>query len=180
MNFLDKLTPDHRQLFVRLPYRVGFWVSRSDRTGGGESQEQERQALSAILHGFAEDVFGAETIQVIISETIRQKDQWNSWGREIDLVTSECATAIDLMREYGEDKDVKAFRTQMMEIADAVAVAFREEKRVSVFALCGKYISFVFSGSSRSRKVQTFRDFVNISAQERKALKAIAVALEAA
>lgn len=177
MTFLDKLTPDQRSLIIRLPYRIGLWVSQSDTSGGREAVESEGQALSNILHAFAEDVFGSETLQYIMSETIRQKSEWASWNTQVDLVPGECGDAITLMREFGEPKDVKALKNHLMEIAGAVALAFREEDSSrSFFAALSLYISHLFSGSGRKRR--RFGDFLNISTSESEAVGAIADALE--
>ena len=180
MAFLEKLTSDHRQLMVRLPYRVGLWVSRSDSAGGGESDQRESQALSNILHAFAEDLFGSETVQQIISETINRKAEWPQWGGNLDMVPGECRDAVDLLRQHGEGKDARVLQNHLMEIAEAVALAFREDDSgVSAFAAFGMYVRYMFSGSKKGRKV-SFAEFRNISANERKALDAIADALEAA
>jgi hypothetical protein len=179
MSFLERLSPDHRQLIIRLPYRIGLWVSQSDTSGGAEADEREKQALSNILHAVTEDMFGAEAIQYIMSDTIRNKTEWPKWHANIDMVPTECRDAIDLMRQYAEPKDAKAFKNHLMEIAEAVALAFREEDGgTSVFQAFGMYVSYMF-GPKKGRK-RSFSEFQNISASERKALEAIADALEAA
>jgi len=180
MSFLDNLTLDHRQTLVRLPYRVGLWISQCDSVGGNTADERERQALYNILHGFAEDMFGAEAIQYIMSETIRQKADWENWGSNIDMVPNECRDAIDLLREHTDPKDAKAFKTHLMEIAEAVALAFREDESVSVFSMFGMYVNYVLAPKEKGRRKKSFTEFLNISANERKALSTIAQALEAA
>lgn len=178
MAFLEKLTQDQRDLMVRLPYRIGLWISQSDTAGGSEADEREGQALSNILHAFAEDLFGSETLQYIMSETIRQKNEWASWNKDVELVPGECRDAITLMREQGEPKDVKALKNHLMEIAEAVAQAFHEEdSRTSVFAALGPYVSHLFLKGKRRRSLG---DFMNVSTSEREALGTIIDALEAA
>lgn len=179
MSFLEQMTPDHRQTIVRLPYRVGLLVSRSDVSGGADADEREKQALSNILHAFTEELFGSETIQHIMSATIREKASWGEWGANLDSVLDECRVAIDILREY-DRKDAKAFKTHLIEIAEAVAQAFREDENVSVFSAFGMYVKYVLSGSKRGRRVKTFNEFLNISAGEMKALEKISDALEAA
>lgn len=175
MTFLDKLTSDQRDLVIRLPYRIGLWVSQSDTSGGREASESELQALSNILHAFAEDVFGSETLQYIMSETLRHKGTWHSWNKQVDLVPGECRDAVDIMRQHGEAKDIKALKNHLMEIASAVAQAFREDdSRRPVFSALGLYVSHLFSRKKKRR----FGDFLNISTTEREALGAIADALE--
>lgn len=180
MNFLEKLSADHREVLVRLPYRVGLWISQSDSKGGRDSDERERQALYNILHGFAEDMFGAEAIQYIMSETIKHKAEWINWGANIDLVPIECRDAIYLMREQADPKDAAAFKNHLMEIAEAVALAFREEGNSSVFSMFGLYVSYVLSPKEKGRRAKSFSEYLNISPRERKALSALSQALEAA
>ncbi len=180
MSFLEKLTETQHQTIIRLPYRIGLWVSQSDTSGGSDADDREKQALSNILHGFAEDVFGSETIQHIISATIRQKSEWSGWGINLELVPDDCRIAIEVLREHGDEKDANAFKRQLMEIAEAVALAFREHEQVSVFAAFGMYVSYMFSGSKKAGRKRTFDEFLNISASERKTLSAISDALEAA
>jgi hypothetical protein len=179
MNFLDKLTSTQRQVLVRLPYRVGLWISQSDSSGGPEADERERQTLYSLLHGFSEDMFGAEAIQYIMSETLRHKEEWPNWGDNIDMVPGECRDAIELMRENAESKDAKAFKTHLLEIAEAVAGAFREEN-ISAFSIVGTYVSYMFMSRKKGRRNKSFDEFLNISPRERKALSAITKALEAA
>ncbi|MGB4106480.1 MAG: hypothetical protein WBK55_01635 [Alphaproteobacteria bacterium] len=179
MTFLEKFTQDQRDLMVRLPYRIGLWISQSDTAGGSEADERERQALSNILHAFAEDLFGSENLQYIMSETIRQKSNWPSWSKDVELVPGECADAITLMRDHGEPKDVKALKNHLMEIAEAVALAFHEEdSRTSVFSAVGLYVSHLFSKNKRRQRGRSFGEFLNVSTSEREALNVIVDALE--
>src|SRR5688572_231681 len=99
MSFLDSLTPDQRKIIVSLPYRVGLWVSDSDNSGGEEANANEVQALSNILHGFAEEMFGSETMQYIMSETLAKRDQWQEWSKDVAAVPSDCRLAIDVLKE---------------------------------------------------------------------------------
>ena len=180
MDFFSRLTAHQADTVIRLPYRVGLWVSRSDRTGGTEANLKELEALSAILHGFAEETFGAEIVQHIISATIRKKDEWLDWRERLETVPGECRDAMDILREHASVKDAAAFRNHIMEIAEAVAIAFREESGGgSMFGAAIRYLGYVLFGKSGNRAV-SFREFANISADERKALAAIAQALEAA
>ncbi len=180
MTFLEQLSPEHRDVIVHLPYRIGLWVSHSDTSGGDEAEEREKQVLSNILHGFAEDVFGSETVQHIMSATIRQKDQWPSWGENIDKVPQDCVLAVNMLRQYADEKDANAFKNHLMEIAEAVALAFRENEKLSVFSMFGMYVSYMLSARKKGRRTKSFNEFLRISAAERKALSAIAAAMEAA
>lgn len=82
MSFMDDLNTAERAILVSLPYRAGLMVSQSDTSGGEESDAQELQTLSNILSAYAGEVFVSETVQHIISETIKQKDRWPNWQKK--------------------------------------------------------------------------------------------------
>lgn len=177
MSFLDNLTDHQRKTLVSLPYRVGLWVGRSDTTGGNQSDQMELQALSGIIHGFAEEIFGAESIQYIMSEAIMNKDQWPDWEKNLETVPEDCRFAMDVMQEHTSIKEASAFRIQLMEIGEAVALAFTEYQMPdSPLRIVPLYISYFLSQLKKARR-RTFDEFLSISAQERKALHQIAQAL---
>lgn len=181
MSFLDQLTPDQREFVVSLPYRVGLYVSQSDKSGGDESDEKEMQALSNILQGYAQEIFGAETVQYVISETVAKKDQWGRWGAKVDAVEADCHRAVDVLSELVDPKEVSAFKQHLMEIGEAVALAFREVGDDMPFLDRLKFYFYYFRGKSRAAKQKriymSFDEFLNISLDERKALNKIANAL---
>lgn len=177
MSFLDQLTAAQREMVVSLPYRVGLWVSGSDLVGGGDASQKELQALTAVLHGFAEETFGSETIQRIISETLKHKDKWNFWATQMDSVPEDCESAIDLMRDYSDLKDVNAFRSHLMEIGEAVALAFQEEASSLWLVSYIAYWKFSMRKGRASRRKKSFREFLRISVGEHRALRALARAL---
>jgi hypothetical protein len=176
MNFLDTLTPDQRETIISLPYRVGLWVSDSDSSGGDEANTNEIQALSNILHGFNEDMFGSETMQYIMSETLAKRDHWPQWSKDVASVPQDCRLAIDILKEKASVKDVNAFRNHLMEIGEAVAMAFHEEGARSTFSA---YISYMFGKfrKNRASSIGSFQDYLRISVNEHKALHALAGAL---
>lgn len=178
MSFLDTLSPDQRSIIVSLPYRVGLWVSESDTSGGDEANVHEIQALSNILHGFAEEMFGSETMQYIMSETLNKKDEWANWSKEIASVPQDCRFAIDVLKEKTSSKDVNAFRNHLMEIGEAVAMAFHEGGGRSHI---GAYIAYTLGkfGKRRASSVASFQDYLRISVNEHKAMGALAGALGA-
>jgi hypothetical protein len=179
MTFLNRLTPEQKDTLISLPYRVGLWVSQADASGGTESDAREQQALSAILHGFAEEMFGSETMQHIISGTLAAKDRWPAWAERVDNVPRDCEFAMDLIVEFADAKDAAVFRNHLMEIGEAIALAFREDTQASFVQTIKDFIAFTLSApktkSAGSRR--TFSEFLRISPSERKALITIAQAL---
>ena len=41
MSFLHNLSPEDREMLISLPYRMGYWISQSDTSGGDDSDEEE-------------------------------------------------------------------------------------------------------------------------------------------
>lgn len=180
MSFLDQLAVDDRDLVVSMPYRVGLRVSKSDDTGGDESDEQEMRALASILNGYAQEVFGSETVQYIISETVAKRTKWSEWGRNLDNVEGDCHRAIDLLSDVVDFKEVNAFKQHLIEIGESVAMAFREVESLSMFQRFSLYMDYKKDKKLAEQKklaVKSWDQFLNISMDERKALRSIAGAL---
>lgn len=182
MSFLDEIPPEKRDMLVSLPYRVGLWVSQSDTTGGGQSDAEEQQALSNIITGFAEEVFGAETVQRIISETLRKKSEWPRWANNLGDVIADCRNAVDILSEVVDRKEVNAFRHHLVEIGEAVALAFREfDENQSIMKKLPVYMSYFSSrlqALKEHRPYKTLDEYLNISVHERRALTTLAQALD--
>ncbi|MGQ0526969.1 MAG: hypothetical protein ACT4OY_02890 [Alphaproteobacteria bacterium] len=175
MDFLSQLSPDQRQVLKRLPYRIGLWISQSDREGGEEATVQELQSLCGIIHGFAHEVFSSSDIQAIMSETLSAQKEWTQWGSDITAVPEECRAAMEFVRAYGDRKDMSAIRNHLMEIGEAVAMAFCE-RRFSFPTRLARYPGYLLQNKGARRR-RSFQDYLSISSAERKALKSMARAL---
>ncbi|MCB9983440.1 MAG: hypothetical protein H6861_07195 [Rhodospirillales bacterium] len=126
VDVLDQLSAQQRTLIVSMPYRAGLWVSHSDDEGGDEAHEKELTALANLIDGFSQQVFGSEMLQYIMHQTLARKDEWESWSGDIDKVPEECKQALEILRAHVDEKDVKVYAMRLMELGEAVAVAFRE------------------------------------------------------
>lgn len=180
-SFLTQLSPAQQTMIVSLPYRIGLLVSRSDASGGTEAEARELKALSSILHAYAEDVFGAEDLQHIISATIARKDEWPRWAAQLDTALDDCTQALDIIRSHTDEKTVRAFRGQLIEIGEAVALAFHEIQpqqplldRIKTYIV---YFKASFAAPPQNRRWRSMSEFLSISLQERAALGSIARAL---
>lgn len=181
MNFLDQLLPDQRTLLVSLPYRVGLFVSQSDSVGGEDADAVEMDALSSLIIAYSQEVFGAETAQYIIGETVARRAEWDEWSNDLDMVEGECFSAVDILSDAVDVKEVNAFKRSLLEIGEAVALAFREYgESTSMIDKIRVYIHYM---KSRSEAVKhgfvpmEWDQYINISLEERKALQVIANAL---
>lgn len=181
MSFLDELTTEQRTLLVSLPYRVGLKVSQSDDSGGDDSDEKEMQALDSLITAYSQEVFGAETVQFIVSETVSRKAEWQKWSDNLETVEAQCHQAIDILSGCVDEKEVSAFKNHLIEIGESVALAFREygEKtplleKIKIYLI---YYKGKFQAAKQGQRYKEWEEFLNISLHERKALRSIASAL---
>ncbi len=176
-NILDSLTVDERLIIVSLPYRAGLWISVSDQTGGDKADAKELLALSNIIAGFASQVFGSEMLHYIMEETLARKKEWEGWTADIENVPKEAEACVDVLRRYVAEKDVNAYVFRVMEIAEAVALAFREYENMTLgdkIRLYWMYICHRVFGRIRKEASKSFDQFLRISIDERKALNLLA------
>lgn len=182
MSFLDELSDKDRENIISLPYRVGLWISQSDTSGGDESDEEEKNTLLSLLHGYAQEVFGSETVQHIITETLQKKERWASWDTQLGDVPGDCIIAIENLSNVVDEKELNAYRHHLVEIAESVALAFREEETAQSFMekiqVYVAYFQGKFKAHMEKRSYKTFDQFLNISMAERKALLTLAHALD--
>jgi hypothetical protein len=178
---MNQFLPDERLLLVGLPYRVGLFVSQSDRTGGEKSEASEMQALSNIVIAYSQEVFGAETAQHIISETVSRKREWPEWSNDLEMVEAECLRAVDILSEAVDVKEVNGFKRCLMEVGEAVALAFREyDETTSIVEKIRIYLAYMNSRTQAAKLgiiAKEWDQFINISLDERNALQKVAQAL---
>ena len=181
MNVLQQITGEQRDLIVALPYRAGFWISQSDQEGGDTSEMQELQALHNIIQGFSSQVFGSELVQHIMSETVTRKAEWKHWHANIDQVPFECQKALDVLRQHCDPKDVSTYVSRLMDIAEAVALAFREaDDNLSFIDMMKRRLEFwrdKRNAQKHNVPAKSFDQFLQISPDERQALSQMARAL---
>ena len=179
---LDSLTENQRQCIVSLPYRAGLYVSQSDQSGGDAASDNEVRVLENLIYGFADGVFGSEFVQHVMSDTIKRKDQWAHWDDDVLNVPSECKEALTILSGHIDAKERGAYAARIMEVGEAVALAFREDIGAStgfgrVKAYMG-YLSYKREAKAKKLSVRSFDDYLFISPSEREALRALARALE--
>ena len=177
MSFLDDLPSEQRELIISLPYRVGVWVSHADDVGGEEANDEEKTALANILHGFTTDVFGSEVVQYVMAETIAHNAEWEKWSKNTSSLTKDCQQAIDILNEAVDEKEVSAFKQRLLEIAEAVALAFREYDNLDFMSKLRVYLMYYkerYQAARKHRSFKTMDQYLNISLKERQALYSLA------
>lgn len=178
---LNDLPDDIRLLVVRLPYRVGFYVSASDKTGGDESDAAEMAALEGIVTFYVEDFCKSEFAQAVMLETIQRKAEWDGWQEKIEIVPEEIRKVLDFLVDKLDGKELTAFKNNLLEIAIAVAQAYREfdasqplTERVQV------YLSILIARIKalvKGQEIQSHDTLLNISRDEKMAINLLADAL---
>jgi hypothetical protein len=127
-------------------------------------------------------VFGAETVQYVISETVRRKSEWEKWSMELEYVSGECHKAVDLLSAHVDEKEVSAFKNHLIEIGESVALAFREYGESTPLIDKLKMYLYFSKGRRLAKKngdvYKEWDQFINISLDERKALCFVADALD--
>lgn len=180
MSFLKSLSRDHRLMITSLPYRVGVWISQSDMEGGWDADLRERTMLENIITGFTQDVFGSEAVQHIMTDTLAQKDKWPEWAAKPGNVLEDCKRALRVLQDHVDEKELRAFCLRLQEIAEAVALAFREEdsgKLRDKILTIAEYYSERFFARLKGQDFMALDRYRNISRAEREALRELALVL---
>lgn len=161
-------------LLVRLPFRVGMWVSQVDQTGGTESDLAERLMIENIIRSYTEDYLKSEFVQRLMEQTLLRRDEWIKWFDHLSHTPNECHQVMALLGGRIDHGDLMAFKYNLCEIAIAVALSY-EENKPSVVAKWMDSFSGLFRSSYRrvGERIQNNR----ISGLERQALDTLGKAL---
>lgn len=178
---LSGFSASQQELLVRLPYRVGVWISESDDVGGADADAQEIQVLQALIVAYVQDFCKTEFVQVVMEETVAQKDKWETWHGDIDQILDECRSVMEFLDDSLSQKEIAAFRDNLIEIGYSVAMAYCELNDeaslvVKVSAYLGIWIEKIRRAlTGAGEKAQ--EEYLNISALEQKALDELVQAL---
>jgi hypothetical protein len=184
-NYLAKLPDDLKELVVKLPFRVGVFISDSDKTGGDDSADAERKALENIVTFYVEDTVKGEFAHSVMLETLNQKSNWQNWIHDTSKVPEECALVAYKLKDFIEAKEVLAYKQNLVEVAIAVAQAYCEfddkaglvGKIETYSSILMRRLQLMFSGGTDSD--MSSNDYLlNISKVERSAIKLLADTLD--
>jgi hypothetical protein len=180
--YLDQFTEDQRALLTSLPYRTGVLVGDSDSTGGDDASEAEMRALEAIVAGYVEDFCKSEFVEELMRGTLAKRKDWDSWRANIEKVPDECRQVIDLLSTRLDRKQLTAFKQNLLEIAMAVAMAYREYdpngpliEKIRVYS--DYYIQWI-RAYIKKEKILGIEDALSISRTEQKVIMALKDALQ--
>ncbi len=180
--WLGQLPAEDQRLLVRLPYRVGLFISAADTTGGLVADMEERQALRVLLTAYVQDTLKSQQVQALMDATIGQQADWPQWGTDLTTVPNECVQALTILSPILTAKELNAFKGNLIEVALTVAMAFREvdadasllvRMRIYMRLWRDRWQAFI-SGQAMSAQ----DEILNVSAAEQQALQSLAKALE--
>ncbi len=172
-----KIPAHEKDLIIKLPYRVGVWVSESDDVGGEEADVQEIQTLKALIVAYVEDFLKTEFVQLVMEQTVSHRNEWDSWAMNVETVPEECKQVVEFLDGKLSEKELVAFKNNILEIGYSVAMAYREfddeaglgEKFRVYLALMIDRLRAVITKEA----VQSSVEALNISAAEQEALDKI-------
>ena len=178
---LNDLDDDLQKQVVKMPYRIGMFVSQSDTVGGDKADEKELQALEVIVTSYAEDYCKSEFIEQVMRQTVLSKSAWDEWAKNINSVPEECQALLHQLEETMAEKDLNAFKSILYEIGRAVALAYRElDSSVSGMVMMRRRFRF-FKQKMVARKTGQeqlrWEQYLNISGAEQRALDKLQDAL---
>lgn len=181
MTNLASLPEDIQELVIKLPFRVGYYISASDKTGGDEADEKEMQALENIVTFYVEDTLKSEFATEAMLEMIKRKKHWESWKEHIEIVPEECLKMSESLVGVIEMREIYAFKSNLLEIAISVAQAYREfDDSVSTSEKFSTYLSILFQRVKAiltGQEMKSNDQMLNISRDEKMAIGLIANSL---
>ena len=181
MAFLEQFEDEDKKLIVSLPYRVGVWVGSVDEVGGAKANFEEISALERIITEQSKGMFESAFVHEVMSETFACQDNWKAWSENLDNVPTECTQAVEKIASKLAEKDVDAYRANVMGIGLEVAKAFREFDAEETFFV-KLVIKFKLFVQAMARIITRDRSFdqvsaLNISYEEDMALTKLSEAL---
>ncbi len=181
MAFLELFSDTEKDMLVSLPYRAGLWVSLADQSGGEKASLKERAALEDIITRKASGMFESAFVHEVMAEAFARKDQWDLWAQNTQTVPDDSRKAVALISEKLTEKDVDAYRYNIMTIGVEIAKTFREfDAGASIIArlygLFNLYVEAIVRIIKRDPSIQT-ESALNISYEEDQALSCLSDAL---
>ncbi len=181
MAFLEQFSDEERELLISLPYRAGLWVSSVDDTGGAKADYEELDELESIVVEKASGMFESAFVHEVMAETCTRQQDWKKWAEGLDAVPNDCKKAIAIISGKLAEKDIDAFRANVMSISLSVAKAFREfddgaSMPVKLFTQIRLFLEAVMRFLKRDKSYDT-ESVLNISYEEDVALSMLSKAL---
>lgn len=119
-----------KDLIIKLPYRVGLWISRADDKIGFFDEEVERGRLEAVIERVAKHHETSSFVRNVLANTLKQSDKWPEWAAELDTILADCKAGLKIVTAQSSEEDSKIYRVVLMQTAVCVAEAFQEDETI--------------------------------------------------
>tara|TARA_R110002124_G_scaffold287365_1_gene474248 strand:- start:181577 stop:182113 length:537 start_codon:yes stop_codon:yes gene_type:complete len=174
MSDISFLNPDEQNLLSGSLYKTAIWMSHIDDEGSHDADEQERQALEAILKKSVRKFSAYPAIAEIAAEALRREKYWPQWEKESDSALDDVAQSIALLTARLVDDEVSAYKQLIMGVASSVAGAFDEGEDENEGGLWASLSGLVVGAANPKLKAE-----MNTSPAEDSALTALTQVLNA-
>jgi argonaute-like protein implicated in RNA metabolism and viral defense len=121
------MSASESDLIVKLPFRVGLWMSRTDDAPGLLDDKLERAKLKDVITKVAKFHESSSIVRTTLAKTLSQAGKWADWSAGLDTVLADCETGLQVIKAQGGEEDMKVYRAVLMQTAICVAEAFQEE-----------------------------------------------------
>jgi len=181
MAFLEQFSEEERELIVSIPYRAGLWVSTVDDAGGTAAGHDELNALESIIAEKGRGMFESAFVHEVMAETHTRQGEWKRWAENLSTLLDDSTKSITIIQGKLAEKDLDAYRMNIMAIGLAVAKAFREvDASASFMDKVNMQIRLFRDAAMRILRREKYWDkasILNVSAAEDEALDKLSKAL---
>lgn len=112
------------EFLVRLPYRVGVWMSHQDLGGGDKAAKEEYQALLTVIQRIQAkyaDIGLLKSLSAALGDQIAEAhaESEKNWT----IVLADIPRALALFKHVGDVVELNCFKLVLVDVAEAVAKA---------------------------------------------------------
>ncbi|MEZ0225240.1 MAG: hypothetical protein ACAH83_11845 [Alphaproteobacteria bacterium] len=124
------MSATEKDLIIKLPYRVGFWMIHADDTAGFFDDKVERARLKAVIERIAKHHESSGFVRNALANTLAHEDKWSEWAGGLDNIFKDCKAALQMVKAQSAHEDLQLYRVVIMQTAVCVAEAFQEDPNV--------------------------------------------------
>lgn len=131
MAFLEKFTPEEREILVSLPYRTGLWIMAANGVEFSKRRAQEKTVLENVILKKSQDLFESVLVYEVMTEICARRDDWLKWDRGHEDIPAVCQKAKEIIVAKLGRHDLNSYRQIILNIAISMANSFGESEQDS-------------------------------------------------
>jgi len=177
-SFWHKLSPQQRDILIRLPIMVSGWISSAeDNSGTNLDNKRERQAMGAMIQRYKKAQKTAPFIAFIAVQLDQQRDQWPQWKSKAtqEICLDRIKEALKLCHQSGNKTYLNQYKRLLWQMAMGVATAYDESADPDNEMHVDRFFAWIASFFGPPA-IKNFPQ--NISKKEAQALKKLRMALQ--